>query len=348
MKKFFMIVGICMGIFVSSASADGLTNNLNNMLNKKDTSTGMVDLSNLNVNAKPKRIYKKRKTRSKKTVVATVNGHKIIKKDADAFLKKITRGKVKNFDLLPNKQRKRLLKEMSMPLVAGDVAKKELSEQEKSAVYTRLWMQKEALKTKITDADVKKVYDRLVLQAKEQNSTKKPPEFKTIKRGMKMQMVEKQIVGKLTKDVKIKVINANMIAGSINDIYVSMEDADKALLSISKGKASWYKVSNNDRMKLLKMLAPSKLIEAVSKKDLKSKEKETSLANFWMQDKMNKTTVSDKEAKKAYARIKKASKKAKSKKKLPVYKELEKTLKMQIAKEKVVKTLMKSAKIKLK
>ena len=56
------------------------------MLNKKDT-TPMVDLSNLSINAKP--VQPKVKTRSSKAVVATVNGHKIIKKDADAYLSKI-------------------------------------------------------------------------------------------------------------------------------------------------------------------------------------------------------------------------------------------------------------------
>ena len=348
MKQFFMILSICMGLIISSANADGLSNNLNNMLKKKDTSSGIVDLSNLNVNARAKPVRKARKTRSKKAVVAVVNGHKIIKKEADKYLKERTGGKVSNFDLLPKKQRKRLIKELALPFVVAGVAKKELSSQEKTAVFTRLWMQKEALKAKISDDDIKKVYDGLVQKTKDQNSTKKVPEFKDIKARMKMQMIERKIVGKLMKDVKIKVINANLIAGSINDVYVSIEEADKALLSISKGQASWYKVSNNDRMKLLQMIAPSKLIEASTKTDLKSKEKEVALANFWMQDKMNQTKVSDKEIKKAYERIKKASKKAKTKKKLPSYKVLKRSLKMQIAKEKVIKNLMKNTKIRLK
>lgn len=348
MKQFFMIFGICLGLMFSSANADGLSNSLNSMLKKKDTSSGIVDLSNLNVNGRAKPVHKARKTRSKKAVVAIVNGHKIIKKDADKYLKQRTRGKVSNFDLLPKKQRIRLIKEYALPMLAEDTAKKELSSQEKTAIYTRLWMQKKALKTKISDDEIKKVYDSLVQKAKDQNSTRKIPEFKDIKTRMKMQMVERKIVGTLMKDVKIKVINANLIAGSINDVYVSIEDADRALQSISKGQASWYKVSNNDRLKVLQMIAPSKLIEAATKTDLKKKEKAVALANFWMQDKMNRTKVSDKEAKKAYSRIKKNYKKAKRKKKLPAYKTLERSLKMQIAKEKVVKNLMKHTKIRLK
>ena len=347
MNKVLVVLGVSFGLFVNSVSADGLTNNLNNMLNKKET-TPMVDLSNLNINAKPKPVQRAVKTRSSKAVVATVNGHKIIKKDADAYLKKRTNGKVKNFDLLPKKQRTRLLQEMSISTLATDAAKKELSQQEKTAISTRVWMQKEALETKVTDEQAKEIYDQMEQRAKEANSTKPIPSFDSIKDRMKMQIVEKQIMGKLMRGVELKIIDANMIAGSINDIYVSIEDADNALNSISKGKATWAKVSENDRMKLLNMIAPSKLLEAAAKKDIKPKDTDTAFSNFWMQSKVMKTEISDKELKSAYDKIKKSAKKAKSKKEVPEFEQLKNTLKMQIAKEKVIADLMKSAKIKLK
>ena len=346
MKKNFVILCATLGIFASNASADALKNSLSNMMNKKDTTSGMVDLSNLNVNAKP--VQPQVKTRSSKAVVATVNGHKIIKKDADAYLAKRTQGEVKNFDVLPKKQRIRLLREMSVADVASDAAKKELTEQEKTGLLTRMWMQKEALKTKITDVQVREVYDNLKKRAAESNSTKPIPEFSAIKNNMKMQMTEKAIVGKLMSDVKIKVINANMIAGSINDSYISIEDADTALNSLSKGKAKWATVSDTDREKVLQMIAPSKLIEASLETGLTDTEKDTALANFWMQTKVSKTEVSDKAVKASYAKLEKASKKSKSKKKLPEFKLLENQLKNQIAKEKVIADLMKNAKIKLK
>ena len=347
MKKILVVLSVSCGLFVSSSSADGLTKNLNNMLNKKET-TPIVDLSNLNVNAKPKPVPRVVKTRSSKAVVATVNGHKIIKKDADAYLKKRTQGKVTNFDLLPKKQRIRLLQEISIPTLVSDAAEKGLSQQEKSAISTRVWMQKEALETKVTDEQAKEIYDQMAQRAKDTNSTNQIPSFDSIKDRMKMQIVEKQIVGKLMKGVDIKVIDANMIAGSINDIYVSIEDADKALNSISKGKATWAKVSENDRMKLLNMIAPSKLLEAVAKKDLKSKDAKVAYSNVWMQNKIMKTEISDKELRSTYDRIKKSAKKAKSKQKVPEFDQMKSTLKMQIAKEKVIADLMKSAKIKLK
>ena len=103
-----------------------------------------------------------------------------------------------------------------------------------------------------------------------------------------------------------------------------------------------------DKERVLKMIAPGILIESAAKKDLSTKEINTALSNYWMQSKVMKTEVSDKELKAAYDKIKKASKKAKSKKKLPEFEQLKNTLHMQIAKEKVIADLMKTAKIKLK
>jgi hypothetical protein len=94
---------------------------------------------------------------------------------------------------------------MSLPILASDSAQKELSEKEKEAVYTRMWIQKEALKIKITDEQVKEVYDRLKQQSQENNNSQDIPPFERIKGQMKSQIIEKQVIGKLMKDVEIKV-----------------------------------------------------------------------------------------------------------------------------------------------
>ena len=346
MKKFSVALLATIGLFTATASADGLKNSLTNMMNKKDTTPGMVDLSRLDVNAKPH--MQQPKTRSSKAVVALVNGKKIIKKDADAYLSKRTNGQVKDFDLLPKKQRIRLVQEMSVAQLAENAAKKELTDQEKTAIFSRIWMQKQASKNPVTDAQVKEVYDDLKKRAMESNSTKPIPEFEKIKTSMKMQMSEKAIIGQLMKDVNITLIDANMIAGSVNGAYISIEDANNALQAVSKGKSTWNSIPKADKKRVLQMIAPAKLIESAVKTDIPSKEKNTALANFWMQNKIMKTEVSEKELKSAYDKIKQASKKAKSKQKLPPYEQLKNTLHMQIAKEKVIDDLMKSAKIKLK
>ena len=204
MKKYLVVAGLSFGLFINSASADALKNSLTNMLNEKDTAS-MVDLSGINLNGKPQAIPEMKKTRSSKAVVATVNGHRVLKKDADAHLKKRTQGKMSNFDLLPKEQRLRIIQEMSLPILALDSAKKEVSLEEKEAIYKRIWMRQEALKIKITDEELKEVYNKLKQQSEENNNTANIPSFESVKEKMKLQMIEKKMIDNLMKDAEIKV-----------------------------------------------------------------------------------------------------------------------------------------------
>jgi hypothetical protein len=137
-------------------------------------------------------------------------------------------------------------------------------------------------------------------------------------------------------------------AGTVNGMKITVKEANKALKVLTKGKMTWSKLPKEGKKQLITMMAPSKLVAAASRKGLTAKEKEAALAGFWMQKKMSKTKVSDKEAKKAYDQMKKAAKKAKSKKKIPSYKSVKNNIKMQLKQEKVVGRLMKNAKIRVK
>jgi hypothetical protein len=201
MTKIFMALGVSSALMMTSVSADDLKNSLTDMLNTKETS-GMVDLGNINLDGKPKQPQ----TRSSKTVIAVINGHKIIKKEADSYLKQRTQGKVTDFDHLPPEQRSRLIQELALPIIVLDAAEKELSEEEKQAVYTRVWVQKEARKINVTDEEALKVYDQLKQQAQENNATQNIPPFESIKDRLKTQIIEKSLVDKLMKDVKIEVL----------------------------------------------------------------------------------------------------------------------------------------------
>lgn len=204
MKKLCVFLGLSLTVLISPVSADALKNSLTNILNEKETSS-MVDLGNINLNGKPKPVQQLRKSRSSESVIATVNGHKIIKKQADTYLKQRTQGKITDFDSIPPEQKTRLVYELSLPVLVSDAAKKELSPLEKQAVYTRTWMKKEALKTTITDEQALVAYNEITKQAQENNATAPVPPFESVKDKLKLQMLEKAIVGKLMKNVEIKV-----------------------------------------------------------------------------------------------------------------------------------------------
>lgn len=148
------------------------------------------------------------------------------------------------------------------------------------------------------------------------------------------------------------VLNTSIIsaktAATVNGMKISVKEANNALKVLTKGKMTWNKLPKEGKKQLIDMMAPSKLIALASKKQLSSKEKKAAISGYWMQKKLSKIKISDSEAKKAYDKMKKAAKKAKSKTDIPSFDKIKKSLKMQLAQEKVVSKLMKNAKIKLK
>ncbi len=136
-------------------------------------------------------------------------------------------------------------------------------------------------------------------------------------------------------------------AGTVNGIKITVKEANKALKLLTQGKMTWDKLPKDGRKQLITMMAPGKLVAAAAKRGLTAKEKEAALAGFWMQKQMAKQKVSDKEAKKAYNMMVKAAKKAKTKQKIPSFKQAKNGIKMQLRQEKVVSRLMKKAKIKV-
>jgi len=204
MKKFLALGCISVGLLSTNLCADALKNSLTNIM-KTDDSTQMVDLSNISLTAKPRPVKKVRKNRSGNTVIGSINKHKVLKKDADAYLKQRTNGKITNFDSIPSKQRKMLMQELALPILAIEAAKKELTPIEKETVLNRTWMQKEARNMKISDDEVRVIYDNLKQQSIDNNDTRPIPPFDKIKNRLKMQMVEKNIMTALMKDVNITV-----------------------------------------------------------------------------------------------------------------------------------------------
>jgi len=344
MKKIFMTTVATVAMLNTAVQADALKNSLTNMLNQNNSTPGMIDLNRINTTSKPV----KPKTRSSKAVVATVNGEKVIKKEADAYIKKRTKGQIKDFDTLPKAQRKRLIGEMAISILAEKKAKSDLTDREKNAIYAKVWMQKEILKSPVSDEEVKKVYDELKDKSLKKDSTKPIPDFDKIKSNMKIQMTEKKVIDKLTNDANITIIDANMIAGSINGILVSIEETNKVLDSLSKGVAKWSTLKSLDKERVLKVIAPTKLVAEATKSDLTQDEKTNSVTNIWMQNSMRRVKVSEEDLKKAYAKIEKNLKRMKSNRKLPEFDKIKNRLKVQVAKEKVIMSLMKDAKIILK
>jgi len=137
-------------------------------------------------------------------------------------------------------------------------------------------------------------------------------------------------------------------AGSVNGMEITVEEANSALNTLTKGKMSWEKLPEDGKKQLIEMMAPAKLVAVESKKSLSDKEKEAALSGFWMQKKIATTPVTDKEAKEAYEKMKKIATEANSTQKIPEFEVIKNSIKMQLSQEKVVAELMKNAKIIIK
>ena len=132
-------------------------------------------------------------------------------------------------------------------------------------------------------------------------------------------------------------------AGSVNGMEITVEEANTALNTLTKGKMTWEKLPEDGKKQLIEMMAPAKLVAVESKKSLSEKEKEAALSSFWMQKKIGTTPVTDKEAQEAYDKMKKMATEAKSTQKIPEFEVIKNSIKMQLSQEKVVSELMKNA-----
>ncbi len=204
MKKNFATSALVVSLLTTGVYADALKNSLTNFMNTKEKSS-IVDLGNINLNTKQKPRKPSIKHHADTAVIAIVNGHNIIKKDADKYLAQRTHGKIKDYDIIPRKQQKRLIQEMAFPIIVLNAAQKELTAEEIQSVYNRIWMQKEARKVDIKDDEVRTVYNQIKQKAADNNNTQPIPTFEAIKGRLKSQMLEKRLIGKLMENVKIEV-----------------------------------------------------------------------------------------------------------------------------------------------
>lgn len=150
----------------------------------------------------------KKQSRPDDAIIATINGENVAKEQADKYLALRTQGHMTDFDELSKDQRLALVNEMSIPLLAAIKAQKELSNEEKSAALSKMWMQKQIMTTQVSDDEAKKAYDSLVKRAKEaakkaKKEEPKLPTFEQAKREVMLQIAQEKVVKALLTEGKV-------------------------------------------------------------------------------------------------------------------------------------------------
>ncbi len=143
------------------------------------------------------------------------------------------------------------------------------------------------------------------------------------------------------------------VVATINGQDVIKEQTDQYLALRTQGHATDFdKLNKEQKLALVKEMSVPLLATTKALQELSTEEKNAAISKFWMQKKIATTEIDDKEAKKAYDKIKtmseKEAKKSKKEVKIPPFEEVKQQLKMQIAQEKVIEALVKEGKVTLK
>jgi len=337
------------GILPLTPSLLNASSSLHSILTKKED-TPLVDLSGLDVSAKPKPLHPQSlqsiPSRPASSVVAIVNGVSIKKGTLDKYISKITKGKIKNFDLLPPKQKKVLVQQYYLPKYLGSLALNTIPRKDRVEIYKSIWMRKKASSFKISDKEIKAYYDKMVEQMSSRGANTIIPPFDNIKDRLKIQLLDEKMTKYVLSKVKVELSEPNPmgIVGSIDGKFLSIDDVEPLVSQLTQGKARWNTLRDADREKILEMMATKESIPKLAMREIPYDEKISAISNYYLAEHIKDIKVSDKEIKKAYKKVKSRYKKSKA----PSFDKIKESLKMEIARDIYIKRLMKQIKVKLK
>jgi len=145
------------------------------------------------------------KSRSPETIIATVNGANIYKKEANAYLIKVTHGKVKDFDRLDKTQRFAVVTDLARPMVIENAIYSELTEEEKEGILKQLWLEKVGSTIKVLPEEMLALYENKKTQMLVENPQAKVPSYLSLGNILKNEILEQKIIKKVTKDINITI-----------------------------------------------------------------------------------------------------------------------------------------------
>ncbi|KIM12972.1 MAG: hypothetical protein KU38_03410 [Sulfurovum sp. FS08-3] len=170
---------------------------------KKIITTSLVAIALLSTAAVAEKTQTPVKTQED-TVIGTVDGINIMKSEANKFLSAITpKGQeTKTFDKLEKKQQEAIVKNLAPGVLIKTKAQKEVSQEEKEQLAANYWMQKNMADIKVTDKEVKDIYDK---NKKLYVKDKKQLTFDEVKEFIKMQLKQQKLVANVMKTAKVVV-----------------------------------------------------------------------------------------------------------------------------------------------
>lgn len=141
-------------------------------------------------------------------VIGTVNGYSISEKEANAFLKIATKGKV-TYRRLKRKDKKALVERLAIDKLVLKTALKEISKKEQENIIAGFWLRKKAAKYKVKNSELKSAYRKNKKFFK--NKKGKIVPFAEVKSMIKTSIAQKKAVNAMMENATIK-MNGKVIS----------------------------------------------------------------------------------------------------------------------------------------
>ncbi len=187
---------------------------------------------------------------SAKTIGA-VNGYPIDEKEANAFLKIATKGKV-TYKRLRKKDKKALIERLAVDKLVLKTAMKKISKKEQESIIAGFWLRKKASKYKISNKEVKQAYSENKKFFKDKKGKIIP--FSKVKEMIRNSIAQKKAVAKMMKKAKItmggKVISRPKTKSSSKKVSGKYSLYTVKSGNTLSGIASKYKISTKELRKM--------------------------------------------------------------------------------------------------
>ena len=145
------------------------------------------------------------KSRPETAVIATVDGKPIYKKEANALLKKVTAGKIKDFDKLDKKQQAMLVEDLARPIVLHEAIANDISSEERDEVFKQMWLEKKRATIKVTPDEMLALYENKKAQTLATNPQAQIPPYISLGEQLKSEIIKQKIISNITKDMNISI-----------------------------------------------------------------------------------------------------------------------------------------------
>jgi len=205
-------------------------------------------------------------------VIATVNGYPITKSEADAFVKRATRG-MATYNMLKPRDKEKVIKALATDKLIVERAKKEvpksvqkeliteyyirthikelqrkaqrsLSSKQKGMAIADAWVKKNSMRIKVSDSEIRAFYEKNKRLFKNRKTGKIIP-YEKIKPIIKMQLQQKKFVEELMKSAKIEMGSKGLKYHSKSSSYSKSSSSSSYEIYTVKSGDSLSKIAHH-------------------------------------------------------------------------------------------------------